>query len=235
MKRAILVTGTDTGVGKTVVTCALLRAMRVRGMAPAPVKPVETGCDDLLRPADTLALSAAAGGFSLEAVCPARYRMPAAPATAARWEGARHSFDGLVAHVRDIQEKHTWVVIEGAGGLLVPLAEESSFADLAVTLDARLVVVARAALGTINHTSLTLEAALRRGIRVGAVVLNAPSVPDAVFIDHVAELRALWPAVPVLGPIGRVGDPYSSAMSEEVSVLKLLNIISDSESDMISD
>ncbi|MDB4931551.1 MAG: bioD [Myxococcaceae bacterium] len=102
MSRIIMVTGTDTGVGKTVVTCALLRTMRANGMAPFPVKPVETGCADLTRPLDAIALSVAAGDVTIEAVCPARYRLPAAPATAARREGTRHSFKGLVAHVRDI-------------------------------------------------------------------------------------------------------------------------------------
>lgn len=230
-----MVTGTDTGVGKTVVSCALIRAMQTKGLAPVPVKPVETGCEDLDRPEDAIALSEAAGGVALETVCPARYRLPAAPATAARKEGARHDFAGLVAHVQGVQRRHPWVVVEGAGGLLVPLWEARTFADLAVALDARLVVVARHALGTINHTSLTIEAALHRGLRVAAVVLNVPGVPDAVFVDHAVELRALWPDIAVLGPIGRVRDPYSTTMSKEVSIVTLLNIISDIDSDMISD
>jgi dethiobiotin synthetase len=225
MSKVILVTGTDTGVGKTVVSCALLRAMRTKGMQPVPVKPVETGCEDLEQPEDAIALSQAAGGVALEVVCPARYHLPAAPATAARREGARHSFAGLVAHVHDLQQRHSWVVVEGAGGLLVPLTDGRNFADFAVALGAGVVVVARDALGTINHTSLTIEAAQRRGIRVLAVVLNAGPIRDAAFVDHGAELRALWPTVPILGPIGRMRNPQSISMSEEVSVSKLLDII----------
>ncbi len=72
MKKLVLVTGTDTGVGKTVVSCALLRALRQRGYHPIPIKPVETGCSDLQQPEDALALSAAAGGIPLEVVCPVR-------------------------------------------------------------------------------------------------------------------------------------------------------------------
>ncbi len=227
MKKLVLVTGTDTGVGKTVVTCALLRALRQRGYHPIPIKPVETGCSDLQQPEDALALSAAAGGIPLEVVCPVRYHTPAAPATAARLEGSAHSFDGVVDHVRRIQAAHPMVIVEGAGGLLVPLAEGRSYADLALTLGAPLLVVARNALGTINHTSLTLEAAFSRGIPVLGVVLNAPAAPDAVFVDHGAELRGLWPGVPILGPTSRMKNPQSITMSNEMSSMKIVDLITD--------
>lgn len=227
MKKLILVTGTDTGVGKTVVTCALLRALRQRGYHPIPIKPVETGCSDLQQPEDALALSAAAGGIPLELVCPVRYRTPAAPATAARLEGSAHSFEGVVDHVRRIQAAHPMVIVEGAGGLLVPLAEGRSYADLALVLGAPLLIVARNALGTINHTSLTLEAAFSRGIPVLGVVLNAPAAPDAVFVDHGAELRGLWPGVPILGPTSRMRNSQSTTMSNEISSMKIVDLITD--------
>lgn len=227
MKRLVLVTGTDTGVGKTVMTCALLRALRQRGHHPIPIKPVETGCSDLQQPEDALALSSAAGGIPLELVCPVRYRTPAAPATAARIEGSRHSFEGVVDHVRRIQAAHPMVIIEGAGGLLVPLGEGKTYADLAVTLGAPLIVVARHALGTINHTSLTLEAAFSRGISVLGVVLNAPAARDAVFVDHCAELRGLWPGMPIIGPLSRMKNPQSTTMSDEISSMRVTELITD--------
>lgn len=227
MKKLVLVTGTDTGVGKTVVTCALLRALRQRGHHPIPIKPVETGCSDLRQPEDALALSSAAGGIPLEVVCPFRYRTPAAPATAARLEGSAHSFEGVVDHVRRVQAAHPMVILEGAGGLLVPLAGSRSYADLAVTLGSPLLIVARNALGTINHTSLTLEAAFSRGIPVLGVVLNAPAAPDAVFVDHGAELRALWPGVPIMGPTSRMKNPQSTTMSNEMSSMKIVDLITD--------
>lgn len=228
MSRVVLVTGTDTGVGKTVVTCALLRALRARGLHPVAIKPVETGCADLDQPEDALLLRAAAGGTTpLDVVCPARYRTPAAPATAARLEGSRHSFEGLVDHVKGVRARSAGVIVEGAGGLLVPLAEGRSFADLALALGAPLVVVARDALGTINHTSLTLEAARSRGIAVLAVVLNAVAAPDAVFVDHGAELRALWPGVTFLGPTCRLNNPQSTTMSDDISIMKLAGMTVD--------
>ena len=235
MNHLIFVTGTDTGVGKTVVTCALLRALRARGETPLPIKPVETGCADLDQPEDGLFLSAAAGGLPLSEVCPVRYRTPAAPATAARREGSRHTFDGVVAHIRAVQSRGHRVVVEGAGGLLVPLDGTRTFADLAVALGASLVVVARDALGTLNHTGLTLEAAKSRGIPVLAVMLNAVAAPDAVFIDHGAELRVLWPGVPVLGPTCRMNNPQSTTMSDDISILKLVDLIHTQSTDIIAD
>lgn len=227
MRRPLLVTGTDTGVGKTVFTCALLRALRARGLEPFPIKPVETGCDDLERPEDAIALGAAAG-VDPSRVCPVRYRTPASPWTAARIEGAKHSFQDLVAHVRAVQRDHEFVVVEGAGGLLVPLDEGKTYADLAVALDARLVVVARDALGTLNHTSLTLEAARSRGISVVAVVLNAVASPDFVRLPHRDELRALWPGVAVLGPIPRRENPQSISLSDDISTQNIVDMIIDS-------
>jgi dethiobiotin synthetase len=235
MSGLLLVTGTDTGVGKTVVTCAILRALQGRGEKPVPIKPVETGCVDLDQPEDALALSAAAPGVPLGVVCPVRYRTPAAPATAARIEGRAHSFEGLVEHVRAIRAANPRVILEGAGGLLVPLDGGKTYADIAVELGASLLIVARNALGTINHTSLTLEAAKSRGIPVLAVVLNAVSTPDAVFIDHRAELRALWPGVPILGPTSRMKNLQPTKMSDEMSLMKffghdyryLIDIIAD--------
>ena len=222
MSRIILITGTDTGVGKTAVSAALLRALRAEGHHPFPIKPVETGCADLALPEDGIALSVAAGGVPLDLVCPFRYRLPAAPATAARLEGARHTFQGVLEHIRRIEATHRLVIVEGAGGLLVPLSDDKTFADLARAVGASLVVVARDALGTLNHTSLTLEAASSRGVPVLAVVLNAVAIPDAVFVDHGAELRSLWPGVPVLGPIPRRRDVHSISNEEAIARLSIM-------------
>lgn len=227
MKRTILVTGTDTGVGKTVVTCALLRTLRARDLAPFPIKPVESGCADLRYPEDAMALSAAAGGVDLDTVCPFRYRTPASPWTAARIEGWKHSFDGVVEHVRAVQRDHDLVIVEGAGGLLVPITEVRSYADLAAAIGASLVVVARDALGTLNHTSLTLEAAISRGIPLLGVVLNAVAVPDTVALPHRDELRAMWPRVPVTGPLSRMIDPQSTSLIDEKSINLIADMIID--------
>jgi len=225
VKQTILVTGTDTGVGKTVVTCAILRGLLQRGLRPVPIKPVETGCDDIQRPEDAIALSTAAGGVDLATVCPVRYEIPASPWTAARLEGSKHSFDGIIEHIRSVQRTCDLVIVEGAGGLLVPIVEGKNYADLAVAIGASIIVVARDALGTLNHTSLTLEAASSRGIPVMAVVLNAVASPDLVSLPHGDELRALWPGVLILGPIPRRENPHSILISNEKSIDFIIDTI----------
>ena len=221
MRRVIFVGGTDTGVGKTVVATGIVRALRDRGATVLPVKPVETGCDDLDRPDDALALHRAAGGGDLAAICPVRYRTPAAPWSAARREGVKHTFDGLRAHIDALDAP--WVVVEGAGGLLVPIDATHSFADLARAVGATLVLVSRNALGTINHTRLSLEAARARGLPVAAVVANGSPGPGGV--SHVDELRDLGLGVPVLGPLPVWSEVHLGTVAEAVEAMGLVDVL----------
>lgn len=196
----ILVTGTDTGVGKTHVTRALLLALRRRGLRPSVIKPIETGCADLSLPEDGVRLSAAAG-LPLDLVCPLRFRLPAAPTTAARAEGLTLSRDAVLAAIDVASRLGEPFFIEGAGGALVPITDDLSFADLAALLGARVIVVARHRLGTLNHTRLTLEALRARGATPIAVVFNDTPTADVAPIDHVAELERLVPDLPLFGPL----------------------------------
>nr|BFE83259.1 dethiobiotin synthase [Planobispora longispora] len=153
----LVVTGTDTGVGKTVVTAAVAALARERGSSVAVVKPAQTGVgenepgdlDDVIR------LSGVTTTFEF-----ARFPDPLAPAAAARVSGrAAVSLAAAAARIEELAESHRLVVVEGAGGLLVRFDEEGgTIADLARMLRAPVLVVARAALGTLNHTALTLEA-----------------------------------------------------------------------------
>ncbi len=171
------VTGTDTGVGKTVVSCALVRGLRERGLDVGAMKPIETGVGPE-GPLDALALQAAAGGEdALEDVCPQRFALPAAPTVAARAEGRGVELWAIQRAYERLRARHECVIAEGAGGLLVPATEELSMADLARELDLPLIVVARASLGTINHTLLTLEAAVERGLAVAGVVISHADGP----------------------------------------------------------
>jgi dethiobiotin synthetase len=168
----LFVTGTDTGVGKTRVACALLRALARRGLRPGAMKPVETGVGDA-GPLDALALRAAAGSDApLALVCPQRFALPAAPAVAAAAEGRAVDLDAIEASFAFIDSRHECVIAEGAGGLLVPVAPGLSMAGLAARLGLPLLVVARPRLGTLNHTLLTLEAARARGLAVAGVVVS---------------------------------------------------------------
>jgi dethiobiotin synthetase len=173
----LFVTGTDTGVGKTRVACALLRAWAERGLDVGAMKPVETGVGPA-GPLDALALRAASGADDpLGDVCPQQFALPAAPAVAAARENRPLDRDAIRAAFARQRRRHLWLVVEGAGGLLVPLAEDAAMADLAAELGLPLLVVARATLGTINHTLLTLEAAARRGLAVAGVVISHANGP----------------------------------------------------------
>jgi dethiobiotin synthetase len=187
----LVVTGTDTGVGKTVVTAALAVLARERGVAVAVVKPAQTGVaegepgdlDDVIR------LSGVTTTFEL-----ARYPDPLSPAAAARVSGlAPLSLAEAAVRIRELAESHRLVLVEGAGGLLVRYDEEGgTLADLARGLHAPVLVVARAELGTLNHTALTLEAMAGRGIDLAGVVIGSwPREPGIAERSNVADLEML--------------------------------------------
>lgn len=181
--RGLFITGTDTAVGKTEVTCALVANARAAGVDAVAMKPAQSGVTPG-EPTDADRLHAACDGVEpLEVLCPYSFAAPLAPAVAARLEGRQVSFGAIVDGVRALAARHEAVLVEGAGGLLVPLTEQETYADLAVALGLSVLVVARAGLGTVNHTALTVEALRARGLVLAAIVLNQacetddPSVP----------------------------------------------------------
>ena len=138
------VTGTDTGVGKTVVSCALIAELRTRGFRVGAIKPIETGVGDE-GPLDAIALrEAARASETLDVICPQQFALPAAPNVAARAESREVDLSAIEAAFRQIADGRDFVVAEGAGGLLVPIRDDYSMADLARTLDLPLLVVASA-------------------------------------------------------------------------------------------
>lgn len=171
------ITGTDTGVGKTLVACGIVRGLRARGIDVAGMKPIETGVS-AEGPLDALALRHAGGNRdAIEDICPLRFALPAAPTVAARAEGRAVEIWAIERAYQRLKARHDCVIVEGAGGLLVPATEDLSMADLARSLDLPLIIVARASLGTINHTLLTLEAAVERGLDVVGVVISHVAGP----------------------------------------------------------
>jgi dethiobiotin synthetase len=215
--RILLVTGTDTGVGKTYVSCGLLRAAREAGLRVAARKPAETGCapgaDGERVGADAVALHAAAGAAEpLDAVCPIRLSDPLAPAVAARRAAVTIDPEAIVESCLRRAAEVDLLLVAGAGGLLVPLAGRSSYADLARDLGARLVVVVGARLGAINHALLTLEVAARRGIAVVGYVVNHVSVTRDLATDTLAATLRELTDVPLLAEIAHGDDAASIAL-----------------------
>lgn len=203
----IFVTATDTGVGKTQTAAALLSLLADQGTNPAPFKPYESGCEDLGRPADALELKEAAGSEDeLDQICPHRFKAPLAPGVAARRLRRDPDWNQTLAAYKAFG-KHRPVVVEGAGGLFVPLDAKRDIIDLIQTLRLPVLLVARAALGTLNHTGLSIEALRRRRIPVRAVLLSHSTPnPDPSTRDN-AQLIAERHQIEVLGPVPFLGDP----------------------------
>ena len=191
LPRVVVVTGTDTDVGKTVVTAALVAALAERGLRVAAYKPTQTGVAPG-EPGDMAEVWRLTGARTVEG---ARLRAPLAPNPAARLEGAvLPTLEDHLTSVVELAACHDVVLVEGAGGLLVELtAAGETLADLAAGLsDSGTVLVARSALGTLNHTMLTREALSRRGIRLLGVVVGAwPEQPDVIETTNREYLSAL--------------------------------------------
>ena len=208
--RGLFVTGTDTGVGKTRVAVALAAALRARGLDVGVMKPSETGVG-AEGPLDARALQAAAGAPEpLARICPQPFALPAAPAVSAEAEGVRVDRKAIRSAFDAIARAHDLVIVEGAGGLRVPIDDGLDMAGLAAELGLPVLVVARAALGTINHTLLTLEAAEACGLAVAGVVVSHADGPLSDADERnlawlrahlgarlVGEIRPLAPESPV--------------------------------------
>jgi dethiobiotin synthetase len=215
--RGIFVTGTDTGVGKSLVAAALARMLTDRGSKIGVMKPVETGVTNTggLGPDAALLKWAANSSQSDEQICPYRLHTPLAPAVAASQEQVRINYSSLLEQARLTIDSHDFTIIEGAGGLMVPLAGGLLMADFAQALMLPLLVVCRPGLGTINHTLLTLFAAKSMGLPVaGYLINNMPPIKSAAE-ETVAHSLASLTSDELLGVLDTV------AGTETEKVIKL--------------
>jgi dethiobiotin synthetase len=201
----LVVTGTGTGVGKTITTAALAALAAARGASVAVVKPAQTGVAEG-EPGDLAEVARLAGIADADTYEYARYPDPLSPAAAARMSGLPAlSLHDAAADIRKLADSHRLVLVEGAGGLLVRFDEEgTTLADLARDLDAPVLVVADPALGTLNHTALTLESMALRGVELAGVVLGSwpqpPQEPDLAMQCNIRDLETLA-ARPLAGAI----------------------------------
>ncbi|KXB97788.1 MAG: dethiobiotin synthase [Chlorobi bacterium NICIL-2] len=230
--RGCFVTGTDTGVGKTVVAAGLARLLVERGHRVGVMKPIETGCEAASGgelPHDGRLLAEAAGiQDDRQWVVPCRYSEPLAPLVAARREGRAVDFEAIWRAWEHLKTHYEWALVEGAGGLSVPISPKYTMADLARELDLPVLIVARPVLGTLNHTYLTVHYARSKGLSVVGIVIsgydaNTADVAERTNPEMLEELCEL----PVLGCVPRratieTAEEAARAVSEGVNVERFI-------------
>ena len=181
MKAGIFITGTDTDVGKTVVAAGLALVLRARGLRVGVMKPVATGCygaDERLISQDAVFLMEAAQNEYPPLSSPERFRNPLSPNVAAMLEKKEINVQGLLKSYHELQKHYDFMIVEGVGGLMVPLKKDYYVANLIRDMGLPLVIVSYAGLGAINHSLLTVDAAMIRGLEVRGIIFNRVSVTN---------------------------------------------------------
>ncbi|MEI6125119.1 MAG: dethiobiotin synthase [Pseudomonadota bacterium] len=201
--KGYFITGTDTGVGKTMIAGALARALARSGRRVGVMKPFETGCTsrgDSLIPEDAVFLKEMSGcNEDIHRICPYRLRHPLAPLVAAAIEKVSIDIDRIKGIYLEMKKKYDVMLIEGAGGVMVPVAENLVTLDVIAMLNLPLLIVSRLSLGTINHTLLTVQQAQSRGIDVSGIILNQVSPVKGLAEETNPEVLRKFSGVPLLG------------------------------------
>ena len=209
----IFVTATDTGVGKTLVASALVRCLTQRGIDVGVMKPIEAGVSQSLRTQSDGARLRRVSGISdpITEVCPYIFRLPVAPLSAARGERRVVRVMTILRAFRTLRQKHTLMVVEGVGGVYVPITQLLNVSDIIYRMKLPAIVVGQAGLGGINHALLTLQALRRRQIPIVALVLNqrhpVQTKTARTQEQSTASLLRRLAGVPVIGPL-----PYNPSV-----------------------
>src|SRR5574340_1727924 len=208
------ITGTDTGVGKTLVSCALLHGFAAQGKSVVGMKPVAAGCADNGLHEDVRQLRAAsnilASGGQINPYC---FMQPVAPMLAARFTGVSISFARIAESFSELNSQADVVIVEGVGGFCVPLNDEQDSADLAEQLGLPVVLVVGMRLGCLNHALLTAEAIAARGLTLAGWVANVLDGDVAMLDENIAALRERI-AAPLLGVVPYQLQPDARAAAE---------------------
>ena len=223
-KSGLFVTGTDTSVGKTLVACAIVKILRGKNTDAVGFKPMASGrangrCDD------AEALWDAGGRCEpLELACPVCFEAPLAPTMAARREGRVADMQPARRALQELRSRHSVIIVEGAGGLLVPFDDRTLVVDFLRETGYPALVVCRAALGTINHTLLTLREIERAGIAVAGIVMNTTQPIDPVTARETkAEIeRISGKTICALLPYFQDGRGVAESLAAQVDVRSLL-------------
>ena len=207
MARGIFVTGTDTGVGKTIVSAGLAMALKARGMRVGVMKPVATGCigNGRLISMDAVYLFEAAENEYAPLTSPVRFRNPVAPSIASIYEQKEVDLDAIRSAFKKLQHYYDYLIVEGIGGVLVPIRKNFLVANLIREMGYPIVIVSHVSLGAINHTLLTIDSALIRGFPIKGVIFNrAPLVNYS--LAELTNPRAIHEltGLPVLGTLPEI-------------------------------
>jgi len=221
VSKGFFITGTDTGVGKTVVTAGLLSLYRKRGLNVGVMKPIETGVDPECSSAansDAKFLTEIAQSADAPSlICPVRLKPAASPLQAAKMANRSIDPEMIIDCFSQLADRHEHLLVEGVGGLLVPIAPNYLVSDLIRDLGLPLLVVARDTLGTLNHTLLTLKAARQEGIAVRGVILNRtePGEESDIERGH-AEIITEFSGIPVLGKFPFIGNVSEESFNSDL-------------------
>lgn len=227
--KGIFITGTDTGVGKTIVTAAIAWNLKQAGRKIAVMKPVQTGTI-ISGPTDLEFVQSLIGEDSpIDTSCPYMFPDPVAPLVASMLTGERIDINRIKDSYSNLSEQNETVIVEGAGGLLVPILEDYFMSDLALELNIPIVIVSRPNLGTLNHTLLTLESAKRKGLEIAGIVISNypwdPGIPEQtnpeLLLSMTGEnILGILPHDNLIsvekGDIGNLRDLAKSGLSQEL-------------------
>ena len=224
MTKAFFVTGTDTEVGKTAISCALLQAAASQGLSTAAVKPVAAGCDDQGRNEDALQLlENMTVELDYDQVNPVALAPAIAPHIAAAQAGRNIQASRLAGLCRGVMMSDAdFVLIEGAGGWRVPISPRETLADVAKQLQVGVILVVAMRLGCINHALLTAEAVRRDGLPLAGWVANQPGEPMSCYAENLDTLQRLLPA-PLLGEVPNTKPWDPKAASKYLSIQQLIS------------
>jgi dethiobiotin synthetase len=223
--KGYFVTGTDTGIGKTLVSVALVQAFKTQGIAVAGMKPVSAGCIMTahgLRNDDAVQLQKASSiEIPYEFVNPYAYEPPIAPHIAAQNVGDQITLEKIITHYKQISSKAEIVIMEGAGGWLVPINDKETMADVAVRLALPVILVVSMRLGCLNHALLSMECIQNKGLTLAGWVANHSTPTMNYSVENIDSLRQRITS-PLLGviPYNLKADPVQVAQHLDISLLK---------------
>lgn len=227
MNRGFFITGTDTAVGKTVIVAAVIKVIRALGINVCGMKPIETGCPRIGSnpyPSDGAFIKKAAGmDEAITHITPYCFESPVAPSLASEMEGKPVSIDRIIGELQSLMKRYHAAVVEGIGGILVPIKRDYFVIDLIRDLELPLIVVSRPSLGTLNHTLLTVHHALRAGIEVTGIVINFVRAPEGTIAENTNPLllQQMSP-VPVMGIFPHLEDLENETL--EKAAMKYLDL-----------